>query len=47
MLHLLRIDLKKMTSYRTFWVICGIYFFTLIIGAASGYGVAAHVITID
>ena len=36
MLHLLRIDLKKMTSYRTFWVICGIYFFTLIIGAASG-----------
>jgi ABC-type transport system involved in multi-copper enzyme maturation permease subunit len=36
MLHLLKIDLKKMTSYRTFWVICGIYFFTLIVGAASG-----------
>jgi ABC-2 type transport system permease protein len=34
--HLLKIDLKKMTSYRTFWVICGIYFFTLIVGAASG-----------
>lgn len=36
MMHLLKIDLKKMTSYRTFWVICGIYFFTLIVGAASG-----------
>ena len=36
MLHLLKIDLRKMTSYRTFWVICGIYFFTLIVGAASG-----------
>jgi ABC-2 type transport system permease protein len=36
MLHLLQIDLKKLTSYRTFWVICGIYFFTLIVGSASG-----------
>jgi ABC-2 type transport system permease protein len=36
MLHLLKIDLKKMTSYRTFWVICGLYFVTLGFGAASG-----------
>jgi ABC-2 type transport system permease protein len=36
MLHLLQIDLKKLTSYRTFWIICGMYFFTLIVGAASG-----------
>lgn len=36
MLHLLKIDLKKLTSYRTFWIICGLYFFTLIAGAASG-----------
>jgi ABC-2 type transport system permease protein len=35
-LHLLRIDLKKMTSYRTFWVVCGLYFLTLGIGTASG-----------
>jgi ABC-2 type transport system permease protein len=36
MLHLLKIDLKKMTSYRTFWVVCGLYFLTLGFGAASG-----------
>ncbi len=36
MLHLLKIDLKKLIDYRTFWVICGLYFFTLILGAASG-----------
>jgi ABC-2 type transport system permease protein len=36
MLHLLKIDLKKMTSYRTFWIICGLYFLTLGFGAASG-----------
>ena len=36
MLHLLKIDLKKLLDYRTFWVICGLYFFTLIMGAASG-----------
>jgi ABC-2 type transport system permease protein len=36
MLHLLRIDLKKMTSYRTFWVICGLYFLTLGFTTASG-----------
>lgn len=36
MLHLLKIDLKKLTSYRTFWVICGLYFTTLIFTTASG-----------
>ena len=36
MLHLLRIDLKKLTSYRTFWVICGLYFLTLGFTTASG-----------
>ncbi len=36
MLHLLKIDLKKLLDYRTFWIICGLYFFTLIAGAASG-----------
>lgn len=36
MIHLLKIDLKKMTSYRTFWVVCGLYFLTLGFGAASG-----------
>lgn len=35
-LHLLKIDLKKLTSYRTFWVVCGLYFATLGIGTASG-----------
>ena len=36
MLHLLQIDLKKLTNYRTFWVVGGLYFFTLGFGAASG-----------
>lgn len=36
MLHLLKIDLKKMTSYRTFWVVCGLYFITLAFTTASG-----------
>lgn len=36
MLHLLKIDLKKLTSYRTFWVICGLYFITLAFATASG-----------
>ena len=36
MLHLLKVDLKKLVDYRTFWVICGLYFFTLCMGAASG-----------
>jgi ABC-type transport system involved in multi-copper enzyme maturation permease subunit len=35
-IHLLKIDLKKMTSYRTFWVICGLYFITLAFVTASG-----------
>jgi ABC-type transport system involved in multi-copper enzyme maturation permease subunit len=35
-LHLVKIDLKKMTSYRTFWVICGLYFVTLGFTTASG-----------
>jgi ABC-2 type transport system permease protein len=35
-LHLLRIDLKKLTSYRTFWVVCGLYFITLAFSTASG-----------
>ncbi len=36
MLHLLRIDLKKLLDYRTFWIIVGLYFFMLCMGAASG-----------
>ncbi|MBL7865717.1 MAG: ABC transporter permease subunit [Cyclobacteriaceae bacterium] len=36
MLHLLKVDLKKLADYRTFWIICGLYFFTLCMGAASG-----------
>ena len=35
-LALLKIDLKKLTSYRTFWVVCGLYFATLGIATASG-----------
>lgn len=36
MLHLLRIDLKKLTRYRTFWIVCGLYFITLAFSTASG-----------
>jgi len=36
MLHLLKIDLKKLTSYRTFWVVCGVYFIMLAFTTASG-----------
>ncbi len=36
MLHLLQVDLKKLTSYRTFWVVCGLYFITLAFVTASG-----------
>lgn len=36
MIELLKIDLKKMTSYRTFWVVCGLYFITLAFVTASG-----------
>lgn len=35
-IHLLKIDLKKMRNYRTFWVICGLYFVTLAFTTASG-----------
>ena len=34
--HLVQVDLKKMTGYRTFWVICGLYFVTLFFTTASG-----------
>lgn len=36
LLHLLKIDLKKLTSYRTFWVVCGLYFITIGFSTASG-----------
>lgn len=36
MLHLLKIDLKKLTNYRTFWVVCGLYFLTLGFTTATG-----------
>lgn len=36
MIELLKIDLKKLTSYRTFWVVCGLYFLTLAFVTASG-----------
>src|SRR6187549_325359 len=36
MLHLLKIDLKKMMNYRTFWVVCGLYFIMLAFTTASG-----------
>jgi ABC-2 type transport system permease protein len=36
MLHLLSIDLKKLFNYRTFWVVCGLYFLTLGFTTASG-----------
>ncbi|MBL7855770.1 MAG: ABC transporter permease subunit [Cyclobacteriaceae bacterium] len=35
-LYLLKIDLKKMRHYRTFWIICGLYFFMLVTATASG-----------
>lgn len=36
MLHLLKIDLKKLTGYRTFWIVCGLYFITLAFSTATG-----------
>lgn len=36
MVHLLKIDLKKLISYRTFWIVCGLYFITLAFTTASG-----------
>lgn len=35
-LYLLKIDLKKLVNYRTFWLICGLYFITLGTTTASG-----------
>lgn len=43
MLHLLKIDLKKLTNYRTFWVVCGIYFISLALITASGMEVLKFV----
>lgn len=36
MLYLLKLDLKKLLPYRTFWIVCGLYFFTLAFVTASG-----------
>jgi ABC-2 type transport system permease protein len=36
LLHLLKIDLKKLTNYRTFWIVGGLYFLVIGVGAASG-----------
>ena len=36
MLELLKLDLKKLLPYRTFWIVCGLYFFTLAFVTASG-----------
>jgi ABC-type transport system involved in multi-copper enzyme maturation permease subunit len=36
MAELLKIDLKKMVNYLTFWVVCGLYFLTLAFVTASG-----------
>jgi ABC-2 type transport system permease protein len=36
MLHLLSIDLKKLMNYRTFWIVCSLYFLTLGFTTASG-----------
>ncbi|MDH4058342.1 MAG: ABC transporter permease [Cyclobacteriaceae bacterium] len=36
MVQLLQIELKKLTSYRTFWVVCGLYFLTIGFSTASG-----------
>ncbi|HZY78938.1 MAG TPA: hypothetical protein VFE50_05400, partial [Cyclobacteriaceae bacterium] len=42
MIHLLNIELKKLTNYRTFWVVCGIYFITLTFVTASGMEVLKY-----
>lgn len=42
MLHLLNLDLKKLTNYRTFWVVCGLYFITLTFVTASGMEVVKY-----
>jgi ABC-2 type transport system permease protein len=45
-LHLLRVDLKKLTNYRTFWVVCGLYFITLAFATASGMEVLKWLATL-
>lgn len=34
--YLLKLDMKKLVNYRTFWVVGGLYFITMGAGAASG-----------
>jgi len=36
MLHLLKIEFRKMYSYRTFWIVCGLYFITIGFSTATG-----------
>src|SRR5690349_23467372 len=36
MLHLLSIEFRKMYSYRTFWIVCGLYFLTIGFSTATG-----------
>ncbi len=36
MMHLLRIEFRKMASYRTFWVVCGLYYLTIGFSTATG-----------
>jgi ABC-2 type transport system permease protein len=42
MLHLLNIDLKKLTSYRTFWVVIVIYFSILLMLTTSGMAILTY-----
>lgn len=42
MLHLLNIDLKKLTNYRTFWVVIIIYFSILVIVTTSGMAILTY-----
>lgn len=36
MIHLLGIEFRKMYSYRTFWIVCGLYFVTIGFSTATG-----------
>lgn len=42
MLHLLSIDLKKLTNYRTFWVVIIIYFSILVLVTTSGMAILTY-----
>lgn len=42
MLHLLNIDLKKLTNYRTFWVVVIIYFSILLMVTTSGMAILTY-----